>query len=191
MKPSLAGLLCLCLLAACACDQQAATAPPTSNNPTKDPKTARFMELVGPKPATWIEQAPAVMPGLVANYTLPGIDGAEAARLLAHYYGPDGAGTPHGNIEIWTGSFRSPAGGPVVPIVDRFDVAGMPVTFVELAGEFKKFGAPGFSLDQLFMCAIVEAPSGPIYIRVFGQTATVERNREAYMELIRGLRIRD
>ncbi len=191
MKPGLAGLLCLCMLVAFACEQQAATAPPTSNNPTKDPKTARFMELVGPKPATWIEQSPAGMPSRVANYTLPGIDGAEAARLLAHYYGPDGAGTPHGNIEVWTGAFRSSTRGPVVPTVDRFDVAGMPVTLVELAGEFKKTGAPAFSRDQVFMCAIVEAPSGPIYIRIFGQTATVERNREAYMELIRGLRPRD
>ena len=188
MKPSLAGLLCLCLLAASACEQQSATAP---NNPTKDPKTARFMELVGPKPATWIEQAPGGMAGRVANYTLPGIDGAEAAHLYAQYFGADGAGTPQNNIRLWTASFRSPTGGPVVPTVDRFEVSGMHVTLVELAGDFKKTGGPGFHTDQLFMCAIVEAPSGPIYIRIFGQRATIERNREAYMELIRGLRIRD
>ncbi len=127
MKPSLAGLLCLCMLAACACEQQAATAP---NNPTKDPKTARFMELVGPKLATWIEESPAGMPGRVANYTLPGIDGAKAAHLFAHYYGPDGAGTPQNNIMFWTEAFRSPTGGPVVPTVDRFEVSGMHVTLV-------------------------------------------------------------
>ncbi len=188
MKASLAGLLCLCMLWACACEQQAATAP---NNPTKDPKTARIMKLVGPKPATWIEQAPGGMVGRVANYTLPGIDGAVAARLFAHSLGPAGAGTPQNNIEIWTASFRSPTGGPVVPTVDRFKVSGMHVTLVELAGEFKKTGGPGINTDQVFMCAIVEAPSGPIYIRIFGQTATIERNREAYMELIRGLRPRE
>ena len=64
----------------------------------------------------------------------------------------------------------------------------MPVTLVELAGEWQEMGSVSFTPDQVFPMAIVEAPVGRVFIRFAGQTATVEANRDAFMEMILGLR---
>ncbi len=162
-----------------------ATAPP--DPPSRDLKTAYFLGLTAPKPATWIEHAARGM-GRVVNYTVPGRDGSNAAHVVVSFFGPEGAGPQAANIDRWTQQFRTSDGDPVEPIVEAFEVASMPVTLVELAGEYRRTGAAWYTADQLLFGVIIEAPVGPIYIRFFGETATVERNREAFLAMIRGLR---
>ena len=72
-----------------------------------------------------------------------------------------------------------------VPVEQR---VSLPVTHVELAGEWKEMGSVSFKPDQVFLMAIVEAPVGRVFIRFAGQTETVEANRDAFMEMILGLR---
>ena len=161
-------------------------APP--ERPSRDLKTASFLGLTAPKPATWIEH-PARGMGRVANYTVPGRDGSNAAHVVVSFFGPNGAGPAESNIDRWTQQFRTSEGDPVEPIVEAFEVTSMPVTLVELAGEYRRTGAAWYTADQLLFGVIIEAPVGPIYIRFFGETATVERNREAFLAMIRGLRV--
>ncbi|MCH6551351.1 MAG: hypothetical protein IH804_04970 [Planctomycetes bacterium] len=168
---------------------------PTARQPTRpswrpsaDAKIATFVGLVADKPATWIEH-PARGMGRVVNYTVPGRDGSNAAHVVVSFFGPEGAGPKAANIDRWTQQFRTSDGDPVEPIVEAFEVASMPVTLVELAGEYRRTGAAWYTADQLLFGVIIEAPVGPIYIRFFGETATVERNREAFLAMIRGLRV--
>lgn len=165
-------------------DQQA----PAGWTPSDDPKMARFLGLVAPKPVTWIEHPPSSKVR-AANYTVPGRDGSEAAHVVVFHFGRDEGGTVDRNILRWQSQFKPDADGtPQQPTVDRFEVDGMPVTLVELAGQWQKMGAQWYTPDQLFLSAIVEAPAGKVFIRFAGQTATVQANRDAFMAMIRGLR---
>ncbi|MCZ6493713.1 MAG: hypothetical protein O6933_06500 [Planctomycetota bacterium] len=159
--------------------------------PSDDPKTARFLGLVAPKPVTWIEHPPSSNMR-VANYTVPGRDGSEAAHVVVSYFGRDQGGTVDRNLLRWQSQFKPDADGtPQQPTVHRFEVDGMRVTLVELTGEWQKMGAQWYTPDQLFLSAIVEAPMGKVFIRFAGQTATVQANRDAFMAMIRGLRRAD
>lgn len=156
--------------------------------PSDDPKLAKFMGYVAPKPAIWIEHPPSSGLGRVANYTVPGRDGNEAAHINVFFFGPDQGGDVDSNIDRWQSQFRpDPDGALQEPIVERLEVDGMPVTLVELAGDWMKMGQTWYTSDQLFVAAIAEAPEGKIFIRFAGQTATVEANRPAFIRMIEGL----
>ncbi|MHC4081577.1 MAG: hypothetical protein ACYS15_02570 [Planctomycetota bacterium] len=187
-------------VAGCAEDETAPTAAPSATStavppgpqadwkPSDDPKLAKFMGLVAPKPATWTERPPSGL-GRVANYTVPGRDGSEAAHVVVHYFGRGLGGDVESNIERWQNQFRSgPDGTPPDPIVENFEADTMPVTLVELAGEWMPMGQSWYTKDQLFIAAIVATTEGSVFIRFAGQTATVEANRQAFMEMVKGLR---
>ena len=166
-----------------------ATVPPTRTawEPSK-PKIARFVGLVGVKPATWIEHPPRDKMR-AANYTVPGRDGNEAAHIVV--FGSIGGSIDH-NIDRWQSQFEPDENRDLVePQISRFEVGGMQVTLVELAGSWRKMGATWYTADQLFIMAIVESPQGNVFIRFAGQTATVEGARPQFVEMIRSLRLDD
>ena len=168
-------------------DDTAPSAGPPSPR-TNDPGTARFLGLTAPKPVTWIEHPPTGSMR-AANYTVPGRDGNEAAHIVVFYFGPTQGGTIENNISRWRMQFQVTDSGDLPePSIDRFEVDSMPVTLVELTGEWQEMGTASFTPDQVFLMAIVEAPVGKVFIRFAGQTATVEANREDFMAMIRGLR---
>jgi len=176
----------------------AATSPttdPTSGQPARlpwrpsdDPKKATFLGLVADKPATWIEHPPQGQMRL-ANFTVPGRDGTEAAHIVVFYFGAAQGGSIDANIDRWQTQFEPDANNDLVePAIDTFEADSMAITLVEFAGSWKKMGAAWFTPDQLFMMAIVETPRGNVFIRFAGQTATVEANRAAFVRMIRSLR---
>ena len=191
-------LLSLVLAVGCEQDPVASTPDPPAtvagpraapaSNSSGDPKTARFLGLTAPKPATWMEQTPASQMR-AATYTVPGPEDHEAAEIVVFYFGPGQGGPVQANIERWQSQFKpAPDGTPAEPRVERFDVDGMPVTFVEVTGEWRGMGADSYTPDQLFLAAIVEAPAGNVYIRFVGETATVEAGRGDFVTMVRGLR---
>lgn len=174
------------------CDQNTVPQETASSTPpppeVDDPKTANFVGLTAPKLVTWIEHPPTGSMR-AANYTVPGRDGSEAAHIVVFYFGPTQGGTIEDNISRWRTQFQVTDSGDLPePKIDRFDVDSMPVTLVELVGEWQEMGTVSFTPDQVFLMAIVEAPVGRVFIRFAGQTATVEANREDFMAMIRGLR---
>ena len=116
---------------------------------------------------------------------MPGADGADQAKISVSSVG----GTVEANIARWKGQFRDAAGTPsaVEPKVTKFEVADMPVTIVELAGQYKGMGMIDYAPDQLFLTAIVQAPINQIFVKFVGPRKTVEANREAFMAMIKGL----
>ncbi len=124
-----------------------------------------------------------------ANYTVPGAEGNDAAELIVFFFGPGQGGGVDANIDRWVTQFRVPdGGGAVEPLVHEMESDGMPVTMVELAGEWQQMGQNWFTPDQLFLAAIVDAPVGRVFLRLAGPTATVEANREPFVEMIEGLK---
>jgi len=174
-------------------ESNAPSTPPTPTVSTTlpqsdDPTVASFLGLTAPKPVTWIEHPPTGSMR-AANYTVPGRDGNEAAQIVVFYFGPTQGGTIDDNLNRWRSQFQLDENGDLPePKIDRFEVGSIPVTLVELAGAWQEMGTASFTPDQVFLMAIVEAPVGRVFIRFAGQTATVEANRDAFMEMILGLR---
>ena len=202
-------LACLVVLVLAGCDRspaESASAPaptpapapapaPPSTRPaipvwkrSDDPKLAKFLGLAAPKPAIWIEHPPRGRMR-VTTYTVPGRGGHEAAHIVVFYFGEGLGGPAEQNIARWQTQFEPDADGNLIePIVETFEVDGMPVTVVELAGSWMKMGAAWYTPDQLFLSVIVESPVGNIFIRFAGETATVEANRDDFRRMIDGLR---
>ncbi len=159
--------------------------------PSDDPTIARFLNYVAPKSATWIEHPPAGM-GRIANYTVPGRDGNEAAHIIAHYFGVGQGGDVNGNIARWQSQFQTDESGELPdPIVNHFEVDSLHITTVELAGQWQDMGAVAFKPDQQFIGVIVEIPQGNLFIKFVGQSATVSANKKDFLTMVRGIRASD
>ena len=156
---------------------------PALTMPPNDSKVATFAGFSAPKPVTWIWH-PTTRQFSVAEYTVPGQGGADQAQITVSKAG----GTVDANIQRWKGQFKSADGKPVEPKTTKLEADGVPITLVELAGSYQGMGSPSFVPDQLFLDAIVETPGEMLFIRFVGPTATVEANRDAFMDMVRGLR---
>lgn len=156
-------------------------APPRAPD---DPTVAEFVGFRGPKPAAWLWQPPESTMR-AANYVIPAPGSGNQAHLVV-FQGIGGGRDL--NIERWKGQFRTSDLRAVEPVVTSHDTNGMQITVVELKGEYRPMTQEWFSPDQMFLAAIVETPRGDLQIRLTGDIATVEANREAFMNLILNLR---
>ena len=158
----------------------------TPQTPPADPKVAAFAGLTAPKPATWIWRPAQQIGGIqrLAEYGVPGRDGSDQASIVIFQAG----GSLDANIERWKMQFRGTGGAPVEPIISKLESDGMPITLVEFLGDYKSMGSPNFVPGQQFLCAVIEAPAGQIFVRFTGPAATVELNRADFMNMIRHLK---
>lgn len=155
-----------------------------------DATVASFLGLRAPKPASW-EKRPPQNQMVHTNYLVPGADGGNDAYITLFFFGAGMGGPIQDNIDRWQGQFRGEGGAPPEPDVSEFEVDGMDVTFVELAGAYQGMGDPAPTPNQRFLAAIIEAPAGRLFVRFVGDEPTIEHHREAYMNMITGLRKQD
>jgi len=150
-----------------------------------DPRIAVFAGVRGPKPVKWLFR-PTSSAMRAANYTVPGQDGSDAAEIVVFAFGPGQGGGIEDNIQRWASQFRSPEGGPVEPIITELETS-IPTTLIELRGDWQPTGQGWFSKAQTGLFAIVDPPSGRLFIRLGGPSPTVEANRSAFMAMLLGL----
>lgn len=167
----------------------APSAPPSAATASTDGKSFSVLGLTMPKPVTWDNKEIALQNrGMrVANFLVPGSGGGDQAELVIFRFDGD-RGTKQMNIDRWVGQFRGPGQEPVKPIVEEFAANGIPVTIVELSGDYLGMGAAGLAHNQLFFGAIVEAPAGKVYMRLVGDQTTVQANREAFRAMLKDLK---
>jgi len=153
-------------------------------------KTIEFLDLTSEVPAAWIEQKPSSDMRL-AQFRVPGAESEGDANLILYYFGQGQGGSVEANTARWQSQFSKPGGGAVEPRIKTMKVNGMPVTVVELRGDYARgvgMGPVGTAApDQILLASIVEAPRGNIYIQLHGPAVTVLSQREAYMVFIRGI----
>lgn len=147
-----------------------------------------FFDLETRVPTSWQRQEPSSTMRLL-QMTVPG-DGAEPAELVVFFFGAGQGGNVDANLERWRGQFTSADGGAVEPVIERFEVSGMPVTVVELTGTYRRnvAGAPVPALaDQTLVAAVIETERGTLFAQLHGASATVATQRAAFDVFLRGL----
>ena len=162
----------------------------SSQSEAAEMKTIKFLGLTSTLPAAWIEQEPSSSMRL-AQFRVPGVESEGDANLILYYFGQGQGGSAEANIARWQSQFSKPGGGAVEPGITTMEVNGMPVTVVELRGDYARSTGMGpgaiAAPEQVLLASIVEAPRGNIYIQLHGPAGTVLSQRESYLEFIRGI----
>lgn len=153
--------------------------------------TDRFPGGSGPKvvfklPTSWKVGEPKNSMRL-AEYQLPG---DQKATCLVFWFGEKGAGPVEANIKRWVDGFQSesqprrevlePTKGIKVSLVDHSGTYVAPVT----PGSEKQHNEPNWRL----LGAVVETPTGPIYVRAVGPEAAIAASREDFMSWLKSFR---
>jgi hypothetical protein len=154
--------------------QEMALVPATPSAPSGNPTP----DSVWAVPPGWQALPPAQF--LVAEYAVPGADGAKAEVNVAAMSG-EGGGLP-ANVNRWRGQIGlSPVGeSDVAQMAQPLDVPGAKATRVDLAGTDPKTGAP-----TRLIAVIVAQNSQTWFYKLMGDTQTVARQEDAFTKFIR------
>lgn len=126
-----------------------------------------------------------------AEYTLGGNTTAE----LTVFYFPSrqgGGGDVASNLDRWVGQFRQADGRPSseVATIERTSVASIPLTTVDVSGDFQGMRAAGTSeahQSWRMLGAIAEVGDGMVFFKLTGPEAEVESGADAFRELLHSI----
>lgn len=139
-------------------------------------------------PAGWQSQPPTSSMR-VAQAAIPGPAGP--GELFVFHFGVGGGGGVEANIERWIGQME----GPAEPERGSFEANGYQVTWVEVQGTLMPSGmGTGPTAPQpnsRLLAAVVEGPGGPWFFKATGPEATVVAEREAFMGMLRSVKVKE
>jgi hypothetical protein len=161
------------------------------------PKAAAGAEAAGG--LVWEGKAPLVKraPKTSMRAAEYGLEGEPQAELGVFYFGPDQGGSVDANLTRWLGQFSQPDGSDTAAKAVRDQVAfgGVPVTTIEATGTFSGgmampgAPAPGPIADAMLLGAIASGPKGPVFFKLTGPRAAIEKSREGFRNLLESLRV--
>jgi len=134
-------------------------------------------------PEGWQEKSPT---GAMrsAEAIIPGEGGD--AEMVVFYFGPGQGGGVEPNLQRWIGQMQVAEG--TQPERDSFQVGDLTVTHLTVHGTLLPSGmGTGPSEpqpDSTLLGAVVEGPSGPWFFKVTGPQATLDDQREAFLEML-------
>ncbi len=125
-----------------------------------------------------------------AELVVPGPEGtadAGQATITVFHFGPGQGGTVAQNVDRWFGQF---GGNPeAIGAATATETIGtVPVTFARARGTFASGmpGGPTTPLEgQALLGAILESPTGDVYLKMTGPIPTVEKAEPAFIQMIR------
>ncbi len=183
----LAAMLAGCNLAGCNTEPGTITDEGESHPLSDDWDGApHFMPRVG-----WLEREPSSSMR-VAEYVLPGTDGAQDATLVVYHFGQT-AGSVEANVDRWIGQMSHPDGeggrGLVLERSSRTTPGGVALHRVDVAGTYVGETSPGSGVlhddpGQRMVATIFETPTGAYYAKLLGPAETVERWLDDYATFV-------
>jgi hypothetical protein len=163
----------------------------------QDKKPVEIDGLKSAVPGTWKEEQ-TTSNMRVLQYRVPRAEGDAAdAEFIVFYFGPGGGGGTEDNIKRWKGMFVAPEGKSIddVSKVETFKAGNVPVTSLDVQGTYKFKKAPFIPDDKAelrpdyrMIAVIFESPKGPYYLRLVGPAKTVEQNKKAFEEMVKGFK---
>lgn len=145
-------------------------------------------------PADWVAVEPS-SPMRVAQFLLPRVDDdTEDAECAVFYFGGEG-GTVEANLDRWTNQMLQEDDSPSADVATTtsFEVAGMPVTVLDVPGIYAAEVVPGskmryYKRNFRLKAAVVESPDGPYFFKLTGPSRTVTRWETEFNTLINSVR---
>jgi hypothetical protein len=203
--------LSLCFVLACG-EKPAAAPEPAPVAPTE-----KVTAPATPSPAPAAKPTAADLPqaeagGLSFDHTPPlvrrlpksqmraaeyGIEGDETAELTVFFFGANMGGDTDANIKRWMEQVTQPDGKDTAKRAVRKQrkVGPTDVTTIEVQGTYSGgMGMPGSTApvsqeNALLLGAIASGPAGPVFFKLVGPKASVERARGAFDDMISSLRV--
>ena len=155
---------------------------------TSDAKIIEVAGLVMPKPVTWQWQSPTVQFRALqysVPTTTPGISDAE---LVVSVFAAGDGGPLDMNVKRWISQFRQEDGSEATAKIEDRTISEIPVKLIELAGRYQGMGQAAARPGMMQLGAIIQAPGRTIFIRIIGQSETVETARKDFEAMINGIR---
>lgn len=143
-------------------------------------------------PPGWIEEE-RTSSMRVAQYKLPRAEGdTENGSVVVYYFGQGQGGSTAANIERWVGQIKQADGKPSKEVAkeERFDVNGLKVTTVDVAGTYVAETTPGSGTFEnkpgyRLLAAVVETPNGSYFVKLVGPEKTVTRWNESFVAFLK------
>jgi hypothetical protein len=139
-------------------------------------------------PAGW--KIGGAQPMRAATYGVAAAAGdAAGGECVLYFFGAGQGGSVDANIERWKSQFSAPGGKPVVPKVAKRTVHGLPVTTIDVSGEYSGMGGPMAAASRAasgyrLLGAIVEGPGGNVFVKFTGPAKTIDANQPKFESLL-------
>jgi hypothetical protein len=204
-------ILCVALLGTLtACSEPAPLAPSTPAPPSEAPSASPSAPAaaapapgsLGPEAAgglVWEGRSPLVRRAPKTNMRAAeyGLEGEAQAELGVFYFGPDQGGTVDANVARWLGQIKQPDGSDTMTkaVREQATFGGVQVTTIEATGSFSGgMAMPGMAppaaiADAMLLGAIANGPKGPVFFKLTGPRAAVEKARAGFRGMLETLRV--
>ncbi len=78
-----------------------------------------------------------------ATYPVAPVQGDhDPAECAVYFFGLGQGGSIQANIDRWDGQFKTPGGKPAPAKVTKIMIHGLPVTTIDVSGEYSGMGGP-------------------------------------------------
>ncbi len=138
-------------------------------------------------PAGWKYEG--ARPMRAATYTVPAAPGdPETAECVVYFFGADQGGSVEANIDRWRDQFQQD-GKPAPARVEKRTVHGLPVTMIDVSGEYSGMGGPTSARESVasgyrLLGAIIEGPGGKVFLKFAAPAKTVTANQQKFEQLL-------
>jgi hypothetical protein len=139
-------------------------------------------------PPGWTSQGPKPMRAATYSITPASGDKTEA-ECGVYFFGAGQGGSVDANVARWKEQFSGPSRAPAAAKVAKRTVRGLVITTVDVSGEYSGLGGPTASAAHTvagyrLLGAIIEAPSGNVFIKLTGPVKTIAANQQQFEQLL-------
>lgn len=125
-----------------------------------------------------------------ATYPVASVQGdRNAAECVVYFFGVGQGGSIQDNMGRWEGQFKTPDGKPARAKVTRSIIHGLPVTTIDVSGEYSDMAGPTATTPIVvsgyrLLGAIIEGPDGNVFIKFTGPATTMAASQAKFQQLI-------
>jgi hypothetical protein len=148
--------------------------------------------LTSVAPAQWKEEEPPEISRRMRfkQFKLPKVGkDKQDAEFIIFFFGEGSGGSAEENVKRWKSVFTPPKGKKIddVAKVDKFKVAKVPVTYLDISGTYKFKKAPfvpdakaELLPDYRMIGVVFESAKGPYFFRLVGPAKTVAHYKKQF-----------
>ncbi len=132
------------------------------------------------------------------HFRIPHVaDDKTDAELTIFFFGTGSGGSADDNVKRWKGFFIPPEGKKIEDVskVENFKVGNVDVTYLDVQGTYKFKERPfdptskeELRPDYRMLGVVFESPKGPYFFRMVGPAKTVEQNKKAFEDWVKGFK---